>query len=1089
MLFGLLPALHRAQDAESAGGNGALHKFMSGLRPSFDNLRGKIQRFTDLRDPLSARSQYNDIVRLRLGTQVVDTGTVEQANIDGQVTATGSFFSQHGLFDDRHLGGELTIRGSQTATNNRVVRVSQIVSRQEVVVAPALTFSPSDRGLRWELRSAVASSKESVTVEVVSGDVSSIAPGHVLTDGHGLFEVLERRQFNDPSAQRKFLTEQEGQDGRIDSLGFFVSSTIQVTQADVGRSLTIPNPEKLPSLIRTEITSITPQVGSTKIGLDKTFDENEEPFGWALLPRAELDLEAITSPLGVTEQFGFDGTLDPDYIGATDIFRASSANFLAGDVGKMIYLRGSASSPSNDGPVRILAVLTPKRVQVDKTFTFPDSVGHPLPGPTTGSLFWELRSRTAIGDLTQVEVAPQSLLALLASDFGIELDRQETDARQRSWVRNTHQWRAIKGTTRSYEVVALISGFNATPQQLWRITQGLAGLIPTDNLIEVGESGTGRTGIDGILVDGSGRIRFSAPTAVFSSLDIGKQIRIESSGSGNDGLRTIDRIVDATTVEFRLEDSATVPDANNGALLWSVVRLYSTLPPLLPNFDDIHAELMAAIVAQEYVSYTALTTNFVIGDTVTGGTSGATAILVSDTYDGGPIAGLVEGTFRLADVFGTFQDGEVITGALSGSATIDTVGAGKFFGIDHYCWEENFVKEVPVKVLAVEPFLSDPGIYEVTVEGPAHVIGVIGNWRFVDHTGTEFFVDSQPQAQIGYTTLVSGFTAGHTLYAPLKLDYSTLVGAFGVGNIVTGSTSGAVGKIVEDINAGVTGTLRITNVVGLFIDGEPLTSPGATANAASEQIVVGKATISAVVTASPTTGTLFLTDIFGVIRAPDPLFAFLDSNGDFVPDTTTGKATQATNLQFKFQTNANIAPQTSAPEFQYDLPYIDQTSVFTVGHTLTGAPSGATANILDNLDNPDDTGVLTIDGLVPGPNPFQPGDAITDVPGAAVAASRPMPSYRGLAGTPAFWDAVLRYVCPLNFTCDFCASHVVFVNITEGDIVNDGGIAVEDAFERVLHRLKTEIVPAHVELAVRFTRPVEIPVEVGVTIGDWIITP
>jgi len=65
------------------------------------------------------------------------------------------------------------------------------------------------------------------------------------------------------------------------------------------------------------------------------------------------------------------------------------------------------------------------------------------------------------------------------------------------------------------------------------------------------------------------------------------------------------------------------------------------------------------------LDYDAQTGNFTAGDIVTGGTSGATAIILEDNDSG------VTGTLTLGNISGTFSDGEVITDPSGGSADVD----------------------------------------------------------------------------------------------------------------------------------------------------------------------------------------------------------------------------------------------------------------------------------------------------------------------------------------------------------------------------------------------------------------------------------
>lgn len=59
----------------------------------------------------------------------------------------------------------------------------------------------------------------------------------------------------------------------------------------------------------------------------------------------------------------------------------------------------------------------------------------------------------------------------------------------------------------------------------------------------------------------------------------------------------------------------------------------------------------------------------------------------------------------------------------------------------------------------------------------------------------------------------------------IKLNYKTQTGNFTVGQVVTGASSGAIGTISADVDAGTTGVLTLTAVVGVFVDGELITDP------------------------------------------------------------------------------------------------------------------------------------------------------------------------------------------------------------------------------------------------------------------------
>lgn len=76
------------------------------------------------------------------------------------------------------------------------------------------------------------------------------------------------------------------------------------------------------------------------------------------------------------------------------------------------------------------------------------------------------------------------------------------------------------------------------------------------------------------------------------------------------------------------------------------------------------------------LKFDAQTVDFSQDQVVTGGTSGATGYIVHATDAG------TTGTLYLSDVTGTFADGEAITGATDGSATVDGVAETYYVGID-----------------------------------------------------------------------------------------------------------------------------------------------------------------------------------------------------------------------------------------------------------------------------------------------------------------------------------------------------------------------------------------------------------------------
>lgn len=73
-----------------------------------------------------------------------------------------------------------------------------------------------------------------------------------------------------------------------------------------------------------------------------------------------------------------------------------------------------------------------------------------------------------------------------------------------------------------------------------------------------------------------------------------------------------------------------------------------------------------------------------------------------------------------------------------------------------------------------------------------------------------------------------------------SLAYDGQSGNFTAGQVVTGGTSGAVGTIVSDTDAGATGTLIIKDITGTFVDNEAITDP-----------ITGAAVVNGAATAGP----------------------------------------------------------------------------------------------------------------------------------------------------------------------------------------------------------------------------------------------
>lgn len=587
VLFETIPEIYKQLDLDNGS---LLESFTEGLQSSFDGLRKRIRDFIKIRDPLLVRTQYEDVRRLRLGPVIRAKGKIEQIGIVASVDAIQQFNAPTARFSASSVGKDLIVSGSAFPQNNRKVLVVRVLSATIALTDPPLAIDSGP--LRWELRTRVSNPTDKVTVEVRSGDVSDIVPSWLLFDGFADFTVVARRQFKASVDENQALTEQEGGDGQIDSLGLFFANSAALTQSDIGKHITLIGSITPVNDGRYEIVQVVEVApGDVRAELDVApLLAEDSSITWAILPYSELDLEGTVAPHGVVEQEGPNLSITASGISDAAVFSISAA-FSVADVGKELTIRGSTTSPSNDGIYVISAVTNPNLASVDQRSPIPLLV------EATDTLTWELRTSTLVGDLTEVDVRASSMIVNLAQDFGIEIDTQESNDRQRSWVKNVSRWTNKKGVFESYSTVGAISGFDVVVLHLFRVTPAVFSLIPAANSYEIGEAAVGRNGTDGLLQIVLGRVQFVPSSAAFVSTDVGRQIRVSNAAiSGNNKLYTIASVVNSTTVEFVVSDTITLPDVNNSLLGWAVIRLYTDLPPIRPNFDEVNSDLLEAIV-------------------------------------------------------------------------------------------------------------------------------------------------------------------------------------------------------------------------------------------------------------------------------------------------------------------------------------------------------------------------------------------------------------------------------------------------------------------------------------------------------------
>jgi len=119
---------------------------------------------------------------------------------------------------------------------------------------------------------------------------------------------------------------------------------------------------------------------------------------------------------------------------------------------------------------------------------------------------------------------------------------------------------------------------------------------------------------------------------------------------------------------------------NDGTYLWGVSGVaqqqYASNLDLTSLWKQVTsaADRIIRIVTTVEITYNTQTGNFAVGEVITGGTSGATGIVLQDTDAG------TTGTLLVWLTSGTFVGAEALTGSIAGAATSGTVTSRRGVG-------------------------------------------------------------------------------------------------------------------------------------------------------------------------------------------------------------------------------------------------------------------------------------------------------------------------------------------------------------------------------------------------------------------------
>lgn len=80
--------------------------------------------------------------------------------------------------------------------------------------------------------------------------------------------------------------------------------------------------------------------------------------------------------------------------------------------------------------------------------------------------------------LVDYDSAPVEFLRLLGNTLGLQIDKNDPEFLQRTFVSTASQWLQIKGSNKGYQYRGLASGFSVRVQNFWRVDESLESTIP-----------------------------------------------------------------------------------------------------------------------------------------------------------------------------------------------------------------------------------------------------------------------------------------------------------------------------------------------------------------------------------------------------------------------------------------------------------------------------------------------------------------------------------------------------------------------------------------------------------------------------------
>jgi len=220
-----------------------------------------------------------------------------------------------------------------------------------------------------------------------------------------------------------------------------------------------------------------------------------------------------------------------------------------------------------------------------------------------------------------------------------------------------------------------------------------------------------------------------------------------------------------------------------------------------PLIDSASGAAAANGTLKYAIAYNGKTSDFTVGEVVTGESSGDTGTVLSVVSFQPTLSG-TSGALEFSNVSGAFADGESLTGNSGGAAVAD----GPLYYTLHY---DGKTADFTENELLTGGVSNNTGT----------IAAIILNDIPINLNGSTYLDDV---AYYLYSNDIVGDDEGT---GALRYDAKTT--SFTVGEVVTGGTSGATGTITavnEDAgDPSTTGSLEFSNIIGTFQDDEALT--------------------------------------------------------------------------------------------------------------------------------------------------------------------------------------------------------------------------------------------------------------------------